>query len=284
MSASPPLRKLAFVVNRTKPGAAELADELAGVARRAGVETRVTEEFPIPAGFLAGQDACCVLGGDGTLLSVVEEAVSAQAAVFGINRGKLGFLATFAVGEALELFHRLLAGNYHIVRRTLLRARTADGREALALNDIVLKQPSLSRLVSLEVYSNGELVTEYHCDGLIFSTPTGSTAYNLSAGGPLIHPHASVFVMTPICPHTLSNRAVIFDGGARLSVSALQPHNHPSVARDGQACFGDDGDIFPLDLALDARTLPLLKPPGHSHFEILRGKLKWGEEPGDVSS
>jgi NAD+ kinase len=275
---SPPLRRLAFVVNRAKPGAAELAATLAEAARRVGVETRVTDEYPVPAGFLAGQDACCILGGDGTLLSVVQQAVAAQAAVFGINRGKLGFLATIAVGEALDCFLRLLAGEYQIVRRTLLRARAADGRATLALNDVVLKHPSLSRLVALEVFSNDELVTEYHCDGLIFATPTGSTAYNLSAGGPLIHPDAQAWVMTPICPHTLSNRAVIFSRDTQLRVHGLECDHLPAVTCDGEPRF-EDGTVFPLDLSLDQSTLPLLQPPGHSHFKILRGKLKWGEEP-----
>jgi NAD+ kinase len=275
------LRRIAFVVNRAKPGAAELARTLAETARRAGVDSRITDEFPIPAGFLQGQDACCVLGGDGTILSVVQEAVAAKAPVFGINQGKLGFLATFSQGEALGLFEKLLAGHYQVVHRTLLRATAADGRETLALNDFVLKHPSLSRLVSLEVYSNDELVTEYHCDGLIIATPTGSTAYNLSAGGPLIQPDAQVFVMTPICPHTLSNRAVIFARDARLRILGLDPRNLPAVARDGQPCF-EDGAVLPLEIAVDARTLALLKPPGHSHFQMLRGKLKWGEEPGNM--
>ena len=275
---SPPLRRLAFVVNRAKPGAADLALTLAETARRAGVETRLTDAYPIPAGFLAGQDACCVLGGDGTILSVVREAVASQVPVFGINRGKLGFLATFAVNEALALFDGLLAGEYEIVHRTLLHARTVDGRSTLALNDIVLKHPSLSRLVALEVYSDDELVTEYHCDGLIFSTPTGSTAYNLSAGGPLIHPDAQAWVMTPICPHTLSNRAVIFAREAQLRVHGLEPDHLPAVTADGECCL-THGAIFPLEVSVDDLTLPLLKPPGHSHFEILRSKLKWGEEP-----
>ena len=275
---SPPLRRLAFVVNRAKPGAADLALTLAETARRAGVETRLTDAYPIPAGFLAGQDACCVLGGDGTILSVVREAAAAQAPVFGINLGKLGFLATFAVAEAVALFERLLAGDYQIVRRSLLRARTPDGRSTLALNDIVLRHPNLTRLVALEVFSDDELVTEYHCDGLIFSTPTGSTAYNLSAGGPLIHPDAQAWAMTPICPHTLSNRAVIFAREAQLRVVGLESDHLPSVTCDGEQSF-TGGTVFPLAVSVDDQTLPLLQPLGHSHFKILRGKLKWGEEP-----
>ncbi len=273
---SPALKRIAFVVNRAKPGAAALADELAQMARSKKVKVALTDQFPIPAGFLKRQDACCVLGGDGTLLSVVGEAVAAQTPVFGINRGKLGFLATIPVREAKAVFARLLAGDYHLARRTVLRAQTADGRVALALNDIVLKQPGLSRLISLQVFSDGKLVNEYHADGLIFATPTGSTAYNLSAGGPLIHPHAQVLAVTPICPHTLSNRAVIFSGETRLEVRGLEPATQPAVTRDGQACF-EGGKILPLEVSLDKRTLALLQPPGHSHFAILRDKLKWGE-------
>ena len=264
---SPALRRIAFVVNRAKPGAAALADELAKIAQAKKVKVALTDHFPIPTGFLKNQDACCVLGGDGTLLSVVGEAMAAQTPVFGINRGKLGFLATIPVSDAKAVFARLLAGDYHLARRTVLRAKTADGRMALALNDIVLKQPGQSRLISLQVFSDGKLVNEYHADGLIFATPTGSTAYNLSAGGPLIHPHAQVLAVTPICPHTLSNR---------LEVRGLDPTTQPSVTGDGQACF-EEGKVLPLEVSLDKRTLALLQPPGHSHFAILRDKLKWGE-------
>jgi NAD+ kinase len=276
---SPPLRRLAFVVNRAKPGAAALAAELAKIARAKKVKVVVTDKFPIPAGFLDGQDACCVLGGDGTILSVVREAVAAQVPVFGINRGKLGFLATIPVNEAKAIFLRLLDGDYHLARRTLLSARAADGREALALNDIVLKHPSRSRLISLEVLSDGKVVNEYHADGLIVATPTGSTAYNLSAGGPLIHPHARVLALTPICPHTLTNRSVIFSEETRLEMRGLEAGLVPTVSCDGQPCF-EGGKVLPLEIALERRTLALLQPPGHSHFAILRDKLRWGEERG----
>jgi len=276
---SPPLRRLAFVVNRAKPGAAALAADLAKIARARKVKVSLTDKFPIPAGFLQHQDACCVLGGDGSILSVVAEAVAAQVPVFGINRGKLGFLATIPVGEAPAIFSRLLDGEFHLARRTLLRARAGDGRTALALNDIVLKHPSLSRLISLEVESDGRLVNEYHADGLIFATPTGSTAYNLSAGGPLIHPHARVIALTPICPHTLTNRSVIFAEDTKLEVRGLDPDIHPAVSCDGQPCF-EGGQVWPITIQLEARTLALLQPPGHAHFAILRDKLRWGEERG----
>jgi NAD+ kinase len=278
-ASSPPLRRVAFVVNRAKPGAAALAAELAKIARARKVKVALTDQFPIPAGFLKNQDACCVLGGDGTILSVVGEAVAAKVPVFGINRGKLGFLATIPVSEAPAIFTRLLAGEYHLAQRTLLRARAGDGREALALNDIVLKHPSLSRLISLKVESDGKLVNEYHADGLIFSTPTGSTAYNLSAGGPLIHPHARVLALTPISPHTLTNRSVIFAENTQLEVRGLEPGIRPVVSCDGQPCF-EGGDVWPIAIKLDERTLALLQPPGHSHFAILRDKLRWGEERG----
>ncbi len=278
-ATSPPLRRIALVVNRAKPGAAALAAALAKIAKARKVAVTLTDAFPIPAGFLKGQDACCVLGGDGTLLSVVGEAVASKVPVFGINQGKLGFLATIPVENAQAVFARLLAGDYHLARRTVLRAEAADGRVALALNDIVLKHPGLSRLISLRVFSDGKFVNEYHADGLIFATPTGSTAYNLSAGGPLIHPHAQVLAVTPICPHTLSNRSVIFAGNTRLEVRGIGTDVAPAVTRDGQPCF-EGGVALPLHVSLDKRTLALLQPPGHSHFEILRGKLKWGEEPG----
>ena len=126
--------------------------------------------------------------------------------IIGVNRGSLGFLTTFSAEEAATSLPALLAGDFRLAHRSILDCSTGPGRHDLALNDVLIKAEINSRIVRLEVVADDDLVTEYLCDGLIFATPTGSTAYNLSAGGPLVHPDAEVIAMTPICPHTLSNR------------------------------------------------------------------------------
>lgn len=269
-----PFRKLAFVINEEKPGAKELAFTLMGCARQAGIKLKHTSRFPLPNGYLTGTDACCVIGGDGTLLGVARESVRAQVPIIGVNRGGLGFLTTFSADEARAHFGELLQGKYQITHRSILDCSTGPGSHDLALNDVLIKDAVNSRLVRLEVFADGELVTDYYCDGLIFSTPTGSTAYNLSAGGPLIHPSAEVIVMTPICPHTLSNRSIIFRQGTKLRVYNRSVGSQLLVAMDGQRNLKAGVDS-PIKISISKRSLPLAQRPDYSHFAVVRTKLKW---------
>jgi len=272
------LSRIAFVVNRGKPGAGELADFLESVCHDRGVESRRTSEYPIPVGYLDGADACCVLGGDGTLLSCAAESLRAHVPVFGVNQGKLGFLATYSVQGIREHFNAVLTGEFDVEKRSVLHCRTADGQHALSLNDAVIKSADGRRLIGLQVWCNETLVTEYFSDGLIFSTPTGSTAYNLSAGGPIIMPGAEVLVMTPICPHSLSNRSLVLTGECRLKVQVMADAD-AQITLDGAQRFGGN-EIFPLEIYISRRELPLLLPRDYSYFSILRQKLNWG---GDSS-
>lgn len=275
------IRTLALVVNMQKSGAPELAEALLAAARNAGVDVRVTHDFPVAAGFLENCDACCVIGGDGTLLGVAAEAARENVPIIGVNRGALGFLTTFAPDEARELFPALLAGEFQIAHRSMLRCAVSGlcaGEPALseltALNDIVIKDERNSHLVRLEVYADDELITDYYSDGLIFTTPTGSTAYNLSAGGPLIHPSADVIAMTPICPHTLSNRSIIFRNGVELRVHNKDPQARLLVAADGRQNPLVCGDNT-IAITLSPWRLPLVQRHNHSHFSVVRQKLKW---------
>lgn len=268
-----PLRKLAFVVNPQKPGATELAEFLVSLARSRGVEIATTDSFPVADDFLEGRDACCVIGGDGTLLSVVVQSVRSQVPIIGVNRGTLGFLTIFSPDEAREKFPSLLDGQFHVSKRAVLQCG-AGASAGLALNDIVIKETFSSRLISLDVFANDEWVTRFSCDGLIFSTPTGSTAYNLSAGGPISHPNAHVIAMTPICPHTLSNRTVIFDENVRLKVINTKSDHPLSVVMDGQRTLSlENGES--LALSMSPRKFPLVQPLKYAHFSVLRTKLGW---------
>lgn len=271
-----PPRAIAFSVHAAKPGAAAVADRLAAIAAQAGVLVRTTTDYPVPSGFLAGADAACAIGGDGTLLGLVEAALEHPVPVLGINLGKLGFMASSGATEAEESFRCLLTGDFEVQSRTVLRCEDATGRVARALNDVVIRGHT-PRLVHLEVRADGELVNEFSADGLIFSTPTGSTAYNLSAGGPILHPEVHAMALTPICPHTLSNRAVIFPAGTQLEVWPETADGEPLlVALDGQTSLGD-GVIFPLRIQIDRAAFPLAHHGPYRHFRLLRTKLGWGE-------
>jgi NAD+ kinase len=268
------IRKLAFVVNEEKEGAPALARELAAIARASGIAFKQTTRYPLPAGYLKGFDACCVIGGDGTLLGVARESAREQVPIIGVNRGSLGFLTTFSADEARAHFTELLAGNFRIDHRAMLDCSTGTGVHDLALNDVLLKDEINSRLVRLEVFADGELVTDYTCDGLIFSTPTGSTAYNLSAGGPILHPSAGVIAMTPICPHTLSNRSIIFREGVKLQIFNRSDDSRLLVAMDGQRNLKVSAQS-PVEIKMAKLRLPLAQRADYSHFAVVRTKLKW---------
>ena len=269
-----PIWKLAMVANREKAGAVDLARELEAIATSCGVEVKLTLEFPVPEGFLQSMDACCVIGGDGTLLSVVQESARDQVPLIGVNRGSLGFLTTLSASEARSDFRSILGGAYRVVHRSLLESSSGPDLKSYALNDVLIKDVINSRIVHLEVHADGELVTDYYCDGLIVSTPTGSTAYNLSAGGPLIHPGTKVIAMTPICPHTLSNRTIIFRENITLRVTNCLSESELLVALDGQRKLMTS-QAYPVEIRLADITLPLALKLDHSHFAVLRTKLKW---------
>lgn len=267
------MRKLAFVVNQHKRKATQLLEKLISHSKKLRVETKYTTEYPIPKNFLKGVDACCVIGGDGTLLGTVEEATHYQVPVFGFNQGKLGFLVTLHPSKATDFLTKIIKGHYKIANRMVLRCFADDASYTHALNDIVIKNSTQTRLMEFEVYCDEEFVTAYRSDGVIFCTPTGSTAYNLSAGGPIIAPGTKVFGMTPICPHTLTNRTVVFDSKNEITV-LMKQSNEPVVAIDGNIQCSDHF-TFPLKITVAKHAFPLLEPENYSHFETLRNKLGW---------
>ncbi|MBE2213296.1 MAG: NAD(+)/NADH kinase [Opitutaceae bacterium] len=273
----PAIRRLCIVVNESKPGAVALAQELLRVCASAGVHATLLTAFPVPAGAFHGADACCVIGGDGTLLGVVHEAAAAQVPVIGVNRGSLGFLTTFASAEFESRFREILAGRFRVDLRTLLECSTQHGG-GFALNDVLIKHDLPSKIAHVAVHADGELVTDYFCDGLILSTPTGSTAYNLSAGGPIVHPASRVIALTPICPHTLSNRTVIFPDTVRLRIENCSRESCLRIAVDGHSnqivCASG-----PIEISLANTRLPLAVPVDYQHFGVVRTKLKWS---GDI--
>ncbi len=268
------IRSITFAVNASKPGAAKAAENISVIAEKAGCSIKISEEYPLPVDALVGQDLCCAIGGDGTLLGVLDAALESGSAVLGINMGKLGFLSTFNEAEASRDLDRMIQGNYSIAERSVLSCRNVQGEMIYGLNDVVIKEPQGSKLIRLCVSADDKPVSEYRCDGLIFSTPTGSTAYNLSAGGPIIGPTVKAIAMTPICPHTFGNRSVIFDDSTQIKVESESSNLRPQITIDGRTRF-EPGDHFPIELTVARKRLRLMQNPDHAHFAIVRDKLNW---------
>lgn len=266
-------RHIALVINEAKPHAGSVAAQLRATAERAGVTVTTTTANPVAASWLKGADLCGVIGGDGTILSVVHAAVAHQVPVFGVNLGKLGFLATFAEEEAGQRLEALLRGEYRVAHRALLRCASCRGETHLALNDVVVRHHS-TRLLQLRLKAGEEAINNYSCDGMIIATATGSTAYNLSANGPLVHPEARVTAITPICPHTLSNRTVILRAETTLEVGVDDADGDVIVTIDGRERYHNPED-FPLCIDTAKETFPLVQALDYDYFALVRNKLHW---------
>jgi NAD+ kinase len=232
-----------------------------------------------PRGELASQaQLLIVLGGDGTLLSVARAIGERPVPVLGVNLGTLGFLTEITLDELVAALDRVLRGEFGEERRMRLDVRARRGDEELgrflALNDAVLTKADLARMIDLETSANGAAVTTYHADGLIVATPTGSTAYSLSAGGPILLPELEAFVLTPICPHTLTQRPIVLPAGARIEIR-VRTRDEVQLTVDGQEglCLRED-DV--VSVGRSPHPLHLVVSPFRSRFEVLRQKLHWG--------
>ena len=270
-----PLKRVAIVSNASKQGAIEIGEELRKRVERHGVSALLTTEFPAPQGLLQEVDACFVIGGDGTLLNLMEQAVEFDIPLAGIRHGQLGFLATLSPEEMGDQIPLLLDGRYIVRRRSMLSFRDEKGASKTALNDLVVKSGSNGRLARFSISVENELVADYACDGIVFATPTGSTAYNLAAGGPIAHPDAQVLLMTPISAHSLTSRPLVFPSGISIQIKCGDNPDPPLVSADGQPAFSLP-PVFPLEISVSETTFPLMEALGHSHFRLLRHKLKWG--------
>ena len=224
-------------------------------------------------------DLLIVLGGDGTLLSMARAVGDLGTPILGVNLGDLGFLTATTLDEMLPAAEAALAGRMAIDERMLLAARLVRAGATLgkfaALNDVVITKSAMSRIIRLEVAVDGDFATGYRADGLILSTPTGSTAYCLSAGGPIVFPTMDAVVLTPICSHTLTNRPIVLPATQRISITLLTDQD-VMLTLDGQVGFALKAhDIVEVRRAT-ARTR-LLRVPQKNFFSVLRTKLKWGE-------
>jgi NAD+ kinase len=225
-------------------------------------------------------DLVVVLGGDGTLISVARLVGNREVPILGVNLGSLGFLTEITVEELYGSLEGWLAGDFRVSDRMMLQTTVEREGKPLAvhhvLNDVVINKGALARIIDMEAVVGGHYLTTFKADGLIISSPTGSTGYSLSANGPIIQPSLDCLVITPICPHTLTNRPVVVDGKAEISLTLRSAHEDVFLTLDGQVGLELKwGDVITVKQA-EQRTR-LIMSPNRDFFEVLRTKLKWGE-------
>ena len=224
-------------------------------------------------------DLMLVLGGDGTMIATARMIGDAEVAVIGVNYGGLGYLAEFPIEELFPALEAILAGQYKVQHRLMLAVELWRGQDLVTksrvLNDVVVNKSALARIIEIETYLNDQFVNSFRADGLIVSTPTGSTAYNLSAGGPIIFPSMNAVVITPICPFTLSNRPIVVPDDSRIEVRLKTENEEVALTLDGQVGFPlQAGDR--IVIRKSRTSFNLVQPANRNYFDVLRDKLRWG--------
>ncbi len=233
-------------------------------------------------GILERAKLAIAVGGDGSMLYAARHLAGTGIPLLGINRGRLGFLADLGPDQMLEQLGSICGGEYRSEERMLLRAEllqdTAVIATGLALNDVVVKRQDTGRMLEFQTFVDGHYVNTHGGDGFIVATPTGSTAYALSCGGPIVEPGLDALVLAPICPHTLSDRPLVIPAHRVAEVTLRPGHtDRAEVSCDGEV-LGDLGPAARLRVAAAAERITLIHPPGYDYFQILRGKLLWGRD------
>ena len=230
------------------------------------------------ARFAAEADLIVVLGGDGTMISTARLVGDREVLVLGVNYGSLGYLTDFRIEEMFPTLELIFDGNFEIDRRVMLDTEHWREQEKLAsgrvLNDVVINKAALARIIEIEVSLNDLFVNSFRSDGLIVATPTGSTAYNLSAGGPIVYPSMNALVLTPICPFTLTNRPIVFPDTAEIELKLMNGNEGVVLTLDGQTGYPMEAHDRVL-IRKSAMTFNLVQPPNRNYFDVLRNKLKW---------
>jgi NAD+ kinase len=282
------VRSIGVCVKPDQPQLAEAIRALAKWASERGIEALLDPEAGRSLGAASMQrhelaarvDLVVVLGGDGTLLAVARAIGRRELPILGVNLGALGFLAEIDLGELFPTLEAVLADRFKIESRMRLEVAVYRDQEELgrylALNDAVISKTALSRMIDLETRADDMEVTTYHADGLIVATPTGSSAYSLSAGGPLLLPNFEAVVLTPICPHTLTQRPLVLPAAYEITIRVLD-------ARGGEVHLTMDGQVGRQLAERDRVTVrrssfpaQFLVPKDRNRFEVMRAKLRWG--------
>lgn len=284
------IKRVGIVVNPTKTGSFTLIGEIVEWIQKQGV--RVLLDAAVSAKLNLGVEAkslsemaglvdlIIAFGGDGTMLSVAKQLNGSTASLIGVKVGGLGFLTSVTENEVFTTLEEVLAGRHRIEERMMLDCSVihSDGsihREQVALNDVVIQRGALERMLTLETYVDNEFLATYACDGLIISTPTGSTAHSLSAGGPVIYPETEAMVVTPICPHMLTNRPLVLSSSQVCRVVVSSEQASPGLMIDGQTAV----ELHRSDQVIVKKSpysVRLAASSGKSYFEVLRTKLNWG--------
>ncbi|HEU6448623.1 MAG TPA: NAD(+)/NADH kinase [Verrucomicrobiae bacterium] len=268
------IRRIGIIGNTDKPDCARIVRKAAKLIEKAGRKALAHGDS---ATLARESDLLLVFGGDGTMLRAARDIAGSQTPMLGVNIGGLGFLTAVPSAQLAGALTQIWSGDFQIELRDLIEASgICHGKKISksALNDIVVSRGAVSRLIGLDVSVNDEIITHYRCDGLIVSSPTGSTAYSLAAGGAVVLPTADVFALTPICPHALSNRSIILPLSATIRVKTTNPHPQTILSVDGQVVAElDSGDeIF---IRRSKSKIRLVHPDGNSFLEALRRKLQW---------
>lgn len=242
-------------------------------------ETGCAVEEVIPEQLATCADLILVLGGDGTMIATARLMGDTEVPVLGVNYGGLGYLAEFRIEELYSALESILAGNYRLDKRVMLSVERVRGDESVTrnrvLNDVVINKSALARIIEIEASLNQQFVNAFRADGLIVSTPTGSTAYNLSAGGPVIFPSMNAVVITPICPFTLSNRPIVVPDSAVIELCLKTAQEDVALTLDGQVGFPlkiEDRVV----IRKSHTSFNLVQPMNRNYFDVLRDKLRWG--------
>jgi NAD+ kinase len=223
-------------------------------------------------------DVVLVLGGDGTMIATARMLGNKDVPVLGVNYGGLGYLAEFRIEELYSALESILKGDYRLDQRVMLTVELLRGEAHVTknrvLNDVVINKSALARIIEIEAYMNHQFVTSFRADGLIVSTPTGSTAYNLSAGGPVIYPSMKAVVITPICPFTLSNRPIVVPDESEIELRLKTENEDVALTLDGQVGFPLKAEDRVV-IRKSATTFNIVQPANRNYFEVLRDKLRW---------
>ena len=280
------MKTIGIIVNTSKPKAAEVVIEASHWLRRRGIRPLVPDEKAVALGIscdgytqeqvVTESDALIVLGGDGTLLGVAHIPCVEQVPILGVNLGHLGYLTEVALSELYPALTNILDGNYEINERMMLKVQLYyQGKiemQSLALNDAVIKHPS--RMINIEVHIDDQYFVTYNADGLIIATPTGSTAYSLAVGGPIVEPTMEAIILTPIAPHALTIRPFVAHPHSQISVSTAE-HSGVILTFDGGTVSLEPNCVVKVSKA--KKTIKLIKSRNRSYYEVLRTKLKLGE-------
>ncbi|PLX80805.1 MAG: NAD(+) kinase [Desulfuromonas sp.] len=283
------MHQIGIYIKHNHPDAVRIAAEATDWLQKRGVsvlhESYLAEALGHSRGVASHDlpdlvDMIMVFGGDGTLISVAREINRRKVPILGVNLGRLGFLTEITLDELFPVLEHVIEGDYTLSSRLMLEAQVLRDGEVvgsfLVLNDVVINKGALARIIDMETVVNDDYLTTFRADGLIISSPTGSTAYNLAAGGPIIYPGINCLVISPICPHMLTNRPLIVADSAVIRIEVKFQDEEVMFTADGQVGMPLQGrDVVEVRKS-KASTL-LVKSPNRDYFEVLRTKLRWGE-------